>query len=200
MVDVLFEAKSLTLTVGQKKLIQEANFCFFETGLVSVEGENGAGKSSFLKEIYFNARNSKQWEWRTGKKTISYLGHELGLYTSLSLEENLNYFLGENSLRSEQTRLLLQKFKLQKRIWDPVSTFSRGMKQKSALLRILLGDAPILLLDEPFTGLDLASSKILIEELNILSKSKLIILVLHGQREGLNISDTILLGEKNGPL
>ncbi|MCZ8343886.1 MAG: ATP-binding cassette domain-containing protein [Leptospira sp.] len=195
MDDVLLEAKSLTLTVGQKKLLQEANFVFFQSGNVVIEGQNGSGKSSLLKEIYFRSHRSEVWKWNGVPQKISYLSHELGLYTSLSLWENLEFFLGEKIARSEKSEELLKKFKLEKRIWDPISTYSRGMKQKSALMRILLSEARILLLDEPYTGLDVESSEILTNELNRISKQKLILLVLHGMVNGLTIRDRIQLGK-----
>lgn len=194
MDDVLLEAKSLTLTVGQKKLLQEMNFVFFQTGTVVLEGQNGSGKSSLLKEIYFRSQRSEDWKWKETPQKISYLSHELGLYTSLSLLENLEFFLGEKVARSKNSEDLLKKFKLEKRLYDPISTYSRGMKQKAALMRVLLSDSQVILLDEPYTGLDAESSLILTNELNKLGKEKLIILVLHGRVDGLVVREHIRLG------
>lgn len=84
--------------------------------------------------------------------------------------------------------LLLEAFRLQKRIWDPIHTFSRGMKQKVAILRALLSSAEVVLFDEPFTGLDAESSKVLSALLNEESKSRLILIVLHSVPKELQCS------------
>lgn len=181
MNQTLLETKELTITVGEKVLLREINLSFFQTGLVAVLGENGAGKSTLLKEIYHHSLSSSKWDWTQGKKKITYLGHELGFYSSLSLEENLDYFAKLDGLPPDlkKRNLLLEAFRLQKRIWDPIHTFSRGMKQKVAILRALLSSAEVVLFDEPFTGLDAESSKVLSALLNEESKSRLILIVLH---------------------
>ncbi|TGL19510.1 ATP-binding cassette domain-containing protein [Leptospira bourretii] len=199
MNQTLLETKALTITVGEKVLLKEIYLSFFETGLVAVLGENGAGKSTLLKEIYHHSLSSPKWTWHQGKKKLSYLGHELGFYSSLSLEENLEYFAKLDGRPLDQTRKnqLLESFRLQKRIWDPIHTFSRGMKQKAAILRVLLSSADVILFDEPYTGLDADSSKILSDLLNEESKSKLILAVLHSIPDELKCTSQLQI-EKGG--
>ncbi|EMY69471.1 ABC transporter ATP-binding protein [Leptospira vanthielii] len=199
MNQTLLETKALTITVGEKVLLREINLSFFKTGIVAVLGENGAGKSTLLKEIYHHSLSSPKWQWNQGKKKITYLSHELGFYSSLSLEENLDYFSkldGSISDLSKRNRLL-EAFRLQKRIWDPIHTFSRGMKQKVAILRALLSSAEVVLFDEPFTGLDADSSKVLSDLLNEESKSRLILIVLHSIPKELECSSQLQI-EKGG--
>ncbi|XDD44970.1 ATP-binding cassette domain-containing protein [Leptospira sp. WS39.C2] len=176
----LLETKGLTITVGEKTIIREANLRFFETGLLPVLGENGAGKTTLLKKIFHESLNSSGWEWPLGKRKIAYLGHELGFYSSLSLEENLDYFGKLDGAHSmERRKELLKLFRLEKRIWDPIHLFSRGMKQKVAIMRVLLSSADLILFDEPYTGLDFESSNVLSSILNEEKKSRLILIVLH---------------------
>ncbi|MCT8332308.1 ATP-binding cassette domain-containing protein [Leptospira sp. 85282-16] len=199
MNQTLLETKALTITVGEKVLLKEINLSFFETGLVAVLGENGAGKSTLLKEIYHNSLTSDLWHWNQGKKKITYLGHELGFYSSLSLEENLEYFSKLDGIypNIQKRNKLLELFRLQKRIWDPIHTFSRGMKQKVAILRAILSSAEIILFDEPYTGLDADASKVLSEILNEESKTKLILIVLHSIPKELQCNTQIKI-EKGG--
>ncbi|TGM51411.1 ABC transporter ATP-binding protein [Leptospira vanthielii] len=199
MNQTLLETKALTITVGEKVLLREINLSFFKTGIVAVLGENGAGKSTLLKEIYHHSLSSPKWQWNQGKKKITYLSHELGFYSSLSLEENLDYFskLDGSILDLSKRNRLLEAFRLQKRIWDPIHTFSRGMKQKVAILRALLSSAEVVLFDEPFTGLDADSSKVLSELLNEESKSRLILIVLHSIPKELECSSQLQI-EKGG--
>ncbi|TGK78354.1 ATP-binding cassette domain-containing protein [Leptospira noumeaensis] len=199
MNQTLLETKALSISVGEKVLLREINLSFFETGLVAVLGENGAGKSTLLKEIYHHSLSSPRWNWNQGKKKLSYLGHELGFYSSLSLEENLDYFakLDGTIPDLKKRKSLLEAFRLQKRIWDPIHTFSRGMKQKVAILRVFLSSAEIILFDEPYTGLDAESSKILSELLNLESKSRLILIVLHSVPKELQCTSQLKI-EKGG--
>lgn len=133
------------------------------------------------------------------QKKITYLGHELGFYSSLSLEENLDYFSKLDGTPFDLTKRneLLEAFRLQKRIWDPIHTFSRGMKQKVAILRTLLSSAEVVLFDEPYTGLDADSSRILSGLLNEESKSRLILIVLHSIPKELQCSSQLQI-EKGG--
>ncbi|MCW7471291.1 ABC transporter ATP-binding protein [Leptospira kanakyensis] len=199
MNQTLLETKALSISVGEKVLLREINLSFFETGLVAVLGENGAGKSTLLKEIYHHSLTSPKWKWNQGKKKLSYLGHELGFYSSLSLEENLDYFAKLDGTKPdlEKRKTLLEAFRLQKRIWDPIHTFSRGMKQKVAILRVLLSSAEMILFDEPYTGLDAESSKILSELLNLESKSRIILIVLHSVPKELQCTSQLQI-EKGG--
>lgn len=199
MNQTLLETKALTITVGEKVLLREINLSFFQTGLVAVIGENGAGKSTLLKEIYHHSPSSAKWKWNQGKKKLAYLGHELGFYSSLSLEENLDYFSKLDGTTPDLTKRTkgLEAFRLQKRIWDPIHTFSRGMKQKAAILRVFLSSADIILFDEPYTGLDADSSKILTALLNSESKSRLILIVLHSIPPNLQCTSQLKI-EKGG--
>ncbi|EQA54531.1 ABC transporter ATP-binding protein [Leptospira kmetyi] len=112
---------------------------------------------------------------------ISYLGHELGLYTSLGLEENLRYFLSIARMEypAEKVENLLRSFKLWSRRFDPVFTFSRGMKQKAALVRALLTGGDLILLDEPFTALDRSGLETAIRLLEEHSQNSAVMMVTH---------------------
>ncbi|MBL0954544.1 MAG: ABC transporter ATP-binding protein [Leptospira sp.] len=195
---MLLETKGLTITVGEKTILREVNLSFFERGLFAVLGENGAGKSTLLKKIFHDSLTSASWTWPLGKRKIAYLGHELGYYSSLSLEENLDYFASLDGNHSMERRMeLLKLFRLEKRIWDPIHFFSRGMKQKVAIMRVLLSSAEIILFDEPFTGLDFESSSVLSSILNEEKKSRLILTVLHSIPNELECTGQILIRQGN---
>ncbi|TGL57272.1 ATP-binding cassette domain-containing protein [Leptospira ognonensis] len=194
--DVILEINSLTLTVGYKTLFREKQLRFPQTGLILLRGENGVGKSTLLKEIYLNSKNKKSWHWPLGKASISYLGHELGLYSSLSLIENLEYYqsLGPTPISQEELRSLINYYQLSRRASDPIYMFSRGMKQKAAIIRSFVQSPKILLLDEPFTGLDTNSIALFTKQLNREKANRLLVIVLHEIPKGLEVDDTIYLG------
>ncbi|BDA79082.1 ABC transporter ATP-binding protein [Leptospira kobayashii] len=197
MPKTILECKSLNLTVGYKTLFRNLSLSFSGPGLYIIQGENGAGKSSFLKEIYHYAKISENWHFPEGEKTISYLGHELGLYTSLSLSENISYYssLSEISLSEEDVLAWINRFKLEKRTREPVYMFSRGMKQKAALIRTFLSSPEIVLLDEPYTGLDLKSTELFTKILNEEMEKRMILIVLHEIPKGLNHTEIINLSD-----
>ncbi len=118
------------------------------------------------------------------KPRISYLGHELGLYTSLSLEENLRYFLSIAKMEYSKDKVgaLLKSFQLWTRKQDPIFTFSRGMRQKAALVRALLTGGDLILLDEPFTALDQSGLETAIYVLEEYSLNSAVLLVTHDPR------------------
>ncbi|TGN18382.1 ABC transporter ATP-binding protein [Leptospira idonii] len=197
MAETILECKSLTISVGYKTIFRDLSFSFPETGMVLIQGENGAGKSTLLKEIYHRSSSHPAWVWPKGKKSLSYLGHDLGLYSSLTLTENLDYFLslGKRTLPQDELDFWLSRFGLEKRRREPLHTFSRGMKQKAALIRSFLVSPNIVLLDEPYTGLDVASIRLLTDILNEEKSKRLIIIVLHEIPEKLEILSKIQLGK-----
>jgi len=117
--------------------------------------------------------------------SISYLGHELGLYNSLSLLENLQFFhsIAEIPIEWKQVEDWVHKFQLQLRWDDPIYTLSRGMKQKVALIRALIPSSHLLLLDEPFTGLDQKSNLEIREILKEISTEATILAVVHEEED-----------------
>jgi len=153
--------KELSYSIGYKKIFTNISFTIFKNEIVLLSGENGSGKSSLLKVILHYFKNSKQFIWEEKSPSISYLGHELGLYTSLTLKENLDYFQNISKNKNFEFDELLDTFKLKKFIHSSVNTFSEGMKRKAGIIRALCPNANLLLLDEPFNGLDNNSSNAL---------------------------------------
>jgi heme exporter protein A len=110
---------------------------------------------------------------------IGVLGHDLYLYPELTALENLTFFgrlYGMPDVAAAVARSL-DHAGLEDRALDPVSSFSRGMRQRLALERALLHAPRLLLLDEPFTGLDDASSTTLRERLLAVRASGALVIV-----------------------
>jgi heme exporter protein A len=173
---------NLTHSIGYKQIFKNLNFELSTGERILLTGENGIGKSTLLKLI-LNFKKRKEFKFDSiNPPSISYLGHEAGLYSSLTLTENLDYFtaISSNNIDIEFKNYLLEVFKLNKRIHDPIFTFSEGMKRKTGLIRALLMKSKIILLDEPLNGLDKDSCLLFSEVLKTkLDKQITIVMVSH---------------------
>jgi heme ABC exporter ATP-binding subunit CcmA len=152
-------------------------------------GPNGAGKSTLLS-ILATLLTPSAGEVRYGSKTaveagpplrarLGFLSHDLHLYPELTARENLLFFARLYGLAHVEDRVAaaLDRASLAARKDDLVSGFSRGMRQRLALERALLHDPRLLLLDEPFTGLDDASVDALVARLRELRAAERIVVV-----------------------
>lgn len=162
---------------GRRKALSQINFTCDAGEIVGLLGPNGAGKSTLLNilaTLLTPSRGTIKYGDRTSdaggaaiRAQIGMLGHDLFLYPELTARENLTFFAHLYALPDVPGTVTtaLGRAGLADRGNDLVSGFSRGMRQRVALERALLHDPKLLLLDEPFTGLDQASTRALVARL-----------------------------------
>ena len=150
---------------GRRRALANISLTASAGDIVGLLGPNGAGKSTLITMLATLATPSKG-EIRYGDATASRLGpllrtrigllaHELHLYPELSARQNLRFFAELYGLDARApVDEALESAGLADRGDEPVSAFSRGMRQRLALERSLLHAPRLVLLDEPFTGLD----------------------------------------------
>ena len=186
---------------GRRKALTNVTFTCDAGEIVGLLGPNGAGKSTLLNILATLLSPSKgtitYGDGAAGdggaaiRSHIGMLGHDLFLYPELTARENLTFFAQLYGLR-DVPRVVghaLEQSGLAARADDFVSGFSRGMRQRVALERALLHDPRLILLDEPFTGLDQASAAALVSRLrNRQEAGCLIVLATHD----LDIADRLL--------
>lgn len=154
-----------------------------------VLGPNGAGKSTLLRVLagllrpsYGTASVLGSRDLSAMRSRIGYMGHDSMLYDELTALENLEYTA---ALYRNQANLLtpqqaLEQVGLDATLDRPVGKFSQGMRQRAALARILLTQPELLLLDEPFSNVDAASSTQMLSALTALrGAGKTILLTTH---------------------
>jgi ABC-type multidrug transport system ATPase subunit len=132
----------------------------FHRGRVhAIFGENGAGKSTLLRVIAGLTKPSLG-EVESRQPRIGYMAHASMLYDELSGMENLRYFAALYGLHDDQ-RLedLMQQVSLDPKLLRRIGDYSQGMRQRLSLARAIIHDPEIVLLDEPFSNLDAASSR-----------------------------------------
>ena len=175
-------ARGLGRSFGEKRVLRDLDLDVAERELVLVTGPNGSGKSTLLALCAgLLAPTAGELEVAVDRGQIGYLAHEPLVYRELSALENLDLYgrLYRVAERRERIGMLLERFGLWEARRSPVSSFSRGMQQRLALCRTLLHDPALLLLDEPYAGLDEAGAELLDGELGALVGRRTILLATH---------------------
>lgn len=187
----LLNCNELSYSIGYKKILKKVSFALGAGECVTITGDNGSGKSTLLKILCSYHSYQKEIIWNKSNPILSYLGHDLGLYSSLTLNENLNYYKGisKETISNQEIESVLKSFNLFHRVNETLHGFSKGMKQKTGLIRALIPKCDLLLLDEPFSGLDQKSSTELIKILKDKKNSSCILLVTHDKQLLSEIAD-----------
>lgn len=185
----MLELKGIGKLLGGARVLRGVE-ARFEGGAVHViEGANGSGKSTLLNIVagrlapthgkVLAVVDGVRYQSRSGlRDVVGWLGHELGLYPDLTAEENVRLHAELRGLDPDAAwahdarRLGIDRLRGRK-----VREMSRGQRQRVALLRLLVSQPGILLLDEPSTGLDTASLGKLVHVLHELRDAGRVLLV-----------------------
>ena len=185
------EARDVSRHFGRRRALARVNLQCRAGEIVGLFGPNGAGKSTLLA-LFSTLMQPSLGEIRFGdravaslgdglRRRIGVLGHDLFLYADLTAAENLEFFgrlygLPASGLAAK-VRDALAGARLEDRAADRVGSFSRGLRQRLALERALLHQPRLVLLDEPFTGLDDESAAALGARLRALRESGAIVVM-----------------------
>ena len=175
-------ARGLGKRFGDKRALDGVDLDLARGGFLLVTGPNGAGKTTLLRLCAgLLAPTAGELEVEVDRAAIGLVGHEPLVYRELTPLENLDLYgrLYRIPERRERIGMLLERFGL----WDVrrerVSSFSRGMTQRLALCRALLHEPELLLLDEPYAGLDAEGAGLVDRELHALAGTCTVALATH---------------------
>ena len=173
----MLEINHLTKSYGDKKAVDDLTLHIAPGEIYGFIGHNGAGKTTTLKscagilpfdsgEIKINGVSVTERPLEA-KRVLAYLPDNPDLYNYLSGIQYLNFvadiFGVEKELRAERIRRLADTFELTGDLAQPISAYSHGMKQKLAIISAWLHEPKLILMDEPFVGLDPKASHLLKE-------------------------------------
>ena len=164
----MIHARGLERRYGAKRVLRGLDLDVARGDFTVVTGANGSGKTTLLRLVSgLAAPTGGELTVDVERAQLGYLAHEPLVYRELTAIENLVLYarLYRVPEARERTGMLLERFGL----WDArnerASTYSRGMLQRLALCRALLHEPTLLLLDEPYSGLDAEGADLLDREL-----------------------------------
>lgn len=203
---LLISAQNVRKRYGRKQVLRGVNLSVAAGQVVALLGANGAGKTTFMRIVSGLLRPDRGAielggvsQRNAGAELRRYVGlvsHAPLLYDNLSGWENLRFFARMYDMVEPEPRIeaLLRAVDLWLRRRDPVRTYSRGMLQRLSIARAILHDPPVLLLDEPDTGLDLDSMEMLQRLIRHLgAANRAILFSTHNWEQALTWSDEVCL-------
>lgn len=202
----MIEIEGLVKNYGMLPVLRGVNLSVRAGEFVTLVGANGAGKTTLLR-IVASLLSPSDGRVSVGgwplpqhaDKVRPHLGlvsHHALLYGDLTAAENLMFFARLYDLDDREARIAsaLRSVGLLARQRDAVRTFSRGMTQRLTLARATLHEPDVLLLDEPYTGLDQEASHLLDDLLRReQARGRTILMITHDLAHGLNLCDRIAI-------
>ncbi|MEA3281084.1 MAG: ABC transporter ATP-binding protein [Euryarchaeota archaeon] len=202
----MIHVHDITKNFGSRTVLDNVDFSVGHGAFLTIVGPNGAGKTTLIKIMAtlvnatggtveiggFNVKKSPE----KVRGIIGVISHNTYLYNELTAGENLKFFGKMYAIPEIDRRVdeVLGETGLAGRKHDRVGTFSRGMKQRLSIARAILHNPPVLLLDEPYTGLDQQASVSLESVLNSLTGSGITtIMISHDLKRSLALSDQVMI-------
>jgi len=202
----MIEIKGLVKNYGLNPVLRGVDLHVQKGEFVTLVGANGAGKSTLMRIVATlltkTAGSVTIGGWPLPehaakvRRHIGLVSHQSLLYGDLTAAENLSFFARLYTLDNREERVLraLKTVGLLARQRDPVSTFSRGMVQRLTIARATLHEPDVLLLDEPYTGLDQDAAQLLDDLLRReAGNGRTIFMITHDLVHGLNLCNRILI-------
>lgn len=170
----MLEAKSLVKRFGELVAVDGIDFTIEKGSILGLIGQNGAGKTTTFRlildllgpdegEVLWNGHRLRKKDY----DTVGYLPEERGLYPKVTIEDQIIYFA---QLRGKSKKEIkpqidawMEKFQVKGKKSDKVKTLSKGNQQKVQLICTLIHEPELIILDEPFSGLDPVNAELLEE-------------------------------------
>lgn len=171
----MLRIENLTKTFGSKKAVDNLSLHIERGQIHGFIGHNGAGKTTTLKsivgimefdqgDIYIDGKSIKK-DPLACKAIMAYIPDNPDLYEYLTGIKYLNFISDVYGISQEDRKMKIKKygdmFELSDSLGEPISAYSHGMKQKLAIISALIHDPKLIIMDEPFVGLDPKASHLL---------------------------------------
>lgn len=201
----MIEVKNLKMSYGKREILKDISFHIKEGKIVGLLGANGAGKTTvmniltgYLRPVDGEVRIHQvdmQKSPKQAKEYIGYLPEVPPVYKDMQVYEYLMFAAGLKGIKDKKEEIVrvLRLLDMEERQYDFIKNLSKGMQQRIGFAQALLGNPPIIILDEPLTGLDPAEAKRVRELLRSLQKEHSIIISSHILKEIEELCSEILM-------
>jgi heme exporter protein A len=202
----MIDIRKLVKAFGSRAVLKGVDLKVSEGEFLTLVGPNGAGKTTLMNVISTLTKPTggqvriAGYDLADGavqlRRQIGLVSHKTLLYDDLSAEQNLRFYARMYDVPSADDRIetVLRQVGLWGRQRDPVRTYSRGMQQRLAIARAMLHEPPILLLDEPDTGLDQHAAAMLSELLHEVGATRrTVLMTTHNLERGLELGDRVAI-------
>lgn len=183
------------MSYDMRVLFRNVNLTLEKCSINLLAGANGSGKSTLLKIISGLAKPTIGTVEKDDDLTEAFLGHQTFIYPQLTALENLRFWSRAHKQKHSTADLLifLERMDLAPFVHEQARKFSRGMAQRLNFARILMLEPTLILLDEPFTGLDKTSGELMRKELQQMrTKGMCVLMVSHTPETDAAMADKIL--------
>ncbi len=205
MLEVKNLRKVYKQTNGELVALDDVSFTFPETGLVALCGENGCGKTTLLNaistvdmdysgDIVLDGVNIKTIKEDYRRNSVSYVFQENEFVDYLCISENLRLFSEEES--EDEVSSKLDEYGIGEKINEYGNCLSGGQRQRASLIRGMIKNARIMLVDEPTSSLNEEMEKTVFKTLKMISETKLVIFVSHNRSMVQAYADYIISMDK----
>jgi heme exporter protein A len=203
----MIQVRGLVKSFGSTVALRGVDLDVADGEFLTVVGPNGAGKTTLIR-VLATLNRPTSGEVRIGgldpardevaiRRQLGMVSHQPLLYGDLSAVENLAFYgrMYDVPDLSRRIKELLDQVGLAARGDDMVRTFSRGMQQRLAIARAILHDPPLLLMDEPFTGLDQQATDMLSRVLENVGAggTRTAVMTSHDLERGLSLGDRLVI-------
>lgn len=215
--DLILDLQNVVKTYDKKIAVNDVSFGVPRASIFGLLGPNGAGKTSLIRIITTITRADSGKVFLDGQalnsrhpEQIGYMPEERGLYKKMKVGEQLTYLARLKGLSASDTKQALkywmEKFEVMDWWGKKIEELSKGMQQKIQFISTVLHNPKLIILDEPFTGLDPINTNLLKDEIaDLRAKGVSIIFSTHRMEQVEEICDNIVLIDQgqnilNGPV
>ena len=208
---MILDVKQLSHSFGEKEALTNLNFSIENNSIVSVLGPSGCGKTTLIRliagleriqkgEIFLEKSlvANKNLNVPPEKRPISYVFQDFALFPHMTVLENVSFAAGSKSNKKQLIDQVIHLAKVENFLEKYPHSLSGGEQQRVALARSIAVQPKLLLLDEPFSDLDINLKREIIDDtlhlINSLESSAIV--VTHNAEEAMFLSDAILVMEK----
>ncbi len=203
----MLEVRSISRRYGDLKAVDDVSFSIQTGEIVGLLGHNGAGKTTIMKmlsgylepdsgSILFQGQQVAPGA-KSLQRSLGYLPENLPVYPELSVASYLQYAAELKGIKGKYQRQALRDVTdatdLRDRFLSPISTLSRGMKQRVGVAQALLGNPSLLILDEPTNGLDPSQTEQMRQLIKSIGQSATVLISTHIMQEVEAMCDRALI-------